>query len=272
MKLSFLFWNLNKKPLWDRLVSIIQRHDIDIVILAECPEVTTAFCKQLSECTQKRFHFVPGQSPRLQLVTCLREEALTPVFDDPSGRLTIRRLRIHDRRIDILLAAVHLPSKLYYPDQDQQFIATEIARDIDHHESRLANTRTVLVGDFNMNPFDNGIVGAGGLHAVMTRNVANGNTRRVEGREYRYFYNPMWSCFGDRSEGPAGTYYYRKTTHISYFWNIFDQVLLRPELMHWLRELKILDSDGSASLVDEQGRPDPEAGSDHLPLYFCLQP
>jgi hypothetical protein len=80
----------------------------------------------------------------------------------------------------------------------------------------------------------------------------------------------MWGCFGDRTPGPAGSYYYNDSAPLVYFWNIFDQVLLRPELMESLKELKILDSDGEQLLVNERGRPNASELSDHLPLLFRL--
>jgi hypothetical protein len=56
----------------------------------------------------------------------------------------------------------------------------------------------VLVGDFNMNPFQEGVVAANGLNAVMARRVAaRRRTRVVQEREYPFFYNPMWGHFGD---------------------------------------------------------------------------
>ncbi len=36
MLVSFLFWNLMKRPLQDRLASIVATHAIDVVMLAEC--------------------------------------------------------------------------------------------------------------------------------------------------------------------------------------------------------------------------------------------
>jgi hypothetical protein len=272
VNLSFLFWNLNGKPLWDRLASIVERHNVDIVMLAECPKDGSSAIQELNTGSQKRFYLAQGGLGKLQIFTHLPERTLTPVFDDGSGRLTIRRLQLLEHDVDMLVAVTHLPSKTYYNESELQFVATEIANFIKFHEDRLSIARTVLVGDFNMNPFEGGVVGAAGLHAVMTRAIAAELKRTISTREYRYFYNPMWSCFGDRSDGPAGTYYYPKSTPISYFWNIFDQVLLRPEIMDWLKELRILDHDGSSSLLDAHGLPDKTTGSDHLPLYFCLQP
>jgi len=81
----------------------------------------------------------------------------------------------------------------------------------------------------------------------------------------------MWSIRGGANPGPAGTYYHGKG-EVCYFWNAFDQVLVRPAL------LDALDPDGVAiptrlkdvSLLTPRGRPDANAASDHLPLAFSL--
>ena len=64
-----------------------------------------------------------------------------------------------------------------------------------------------------MNPFEEGVVGAKGLHAVMTRRIAAKGSRVVQGKEYPFFYNPMWGLFGDRQDSPSGTYYYSASEH-----------------------------------------------------------
>ena len=64
----------------------------------------------------------------------------------------------------------------------------------------------------------------------MDRNIANKVSRKVDGEIYKYFYNPMWRLMGDDSNDFLGTYYYRAGS-ISYFWNTFDQVLLRHSLL-----------------------------------------
>src|SRR5258706_11895269 len=46
------------------------------------------------------------------------------------------------------------------------------------------------------------------LHSVMSREIANRTARTVQGREYPFFYNPMWGHFGDRMSKTAGSYYY----------------------------------------------------------------
>ncbi len=125
-----------------------------------------------------------------------------------------------------------------------------------------------------MNPYEDGVVTTRGLHAVMTKEIASRPARKVKFESNLYFYNPMWSHFGERNEGHAGTYYYASPKARADFWNIYDQVLLRAALLPYFRneDLQILhrDVDANVSFLTPEGYPDNEAVSDHLPILFCL--
>ncbi|WP_437929172.1 hypothetical protein WMF37_07840 [Sorangium sp. So ce291] len=183
----------------------------------------------------------------------------------------MRHLRLPARQ-DMLLGVVHLRSKLYQREDSQAFACVELSRVLDEQERKLGHRRTILTGDFNMNPFENGIVSAAGLNAVMDRSVAARGERTVEGRSHPFFYNPMWSRFGDGSPGPPGTYYRDGGEHVAFFWNMYDQVLIRPDLLDSFRpeELEILHADGASSLLTQRGLPDRKRASDHLPVLFRM--
>jgi hypothetical protein len=123
-----------------------------------------------------------------------------------------------------------------------------------------------------MNPFENGIVSATGLHGVMSRQIAERQTRIVQKRAYQFFYNPMWSLLGDSTPGPPGTYHYSQAEHKVYFWNMFDQVLIRPQLLNRFKnsDLTIVYSCGDCSFLSKNGVPDSNIASDHLPVVFSL--
>ena len=82
----------------------------------------------------------------------------------------------------------------------------------------------------------------------------------------------MWSCFGDNTLGPPGSYYYYASKQINYFWNIFDKVLIRPDLLEFFvnDDLKILTEAGSIQLLTPSGIPNIGIASDHLPIIFSL--
>jgi endonuclease/exonuclease/phosphatase family metal-dependent hydrolase len=220
------------------------------------------------------FHYAPNRAEApeesIKIFTSFTPEFLDPLED--GARHTIRRLRL-PMCMDIVLAALHLPSKLHSGESSQILACSQWAETIAQAERRAGHTRTVVVGDLNMNPFEAGVVGAGGFHATMARAEALRGQRTVSGQQYPFFCNPMWGCFGERGETPAGTYFHDSGEHVSYYWNMFDQVLLRPSLVERLSTdgVEIVTHAGAVSLLSANGRPDRSVASDHLPILFGLE-
>jgi endonuclease/exonuclease/phosphatase (EEP) superfamily protein YafD len=266
---TFLFWNLNRKPLGVVLACLAERHGVDILLTAECTEQPESVLGQLNRSGQKYRH-VEGACEAIVTFTRMPRLSLRPIYEEK--RLIVHRLIPSGRSGGLHLAAVHLPSKWNWSAASQSAECEELARSIHKVEARAGHTRTVLVGDLNMNPFEDGIVKANGLNAMMTRAIALRETRTVQSRKYAFFYNPMWSRFGDATEGPPGTYYYDESGHVAFFWHTFDQVLVRPALLPFFRneDLQVLTSDGSNDLLTRAGRPNLATGSDHLPILFRL--
>ena len=54
---------------------------------------------------------------------------------------------------------------------------------------------------------------------------------------------------------------------------MFDQVLIRPELINGFEpaKLRIVTAIGGSPLVEQDGRPDSGNYSDHLPIVFELE-
>jgi endonuclease/exonuclease/phosphatase (EEP) superfamily protein YafD len=268
---TFLFWNLNRLPRQDVVAQLVAQHGVDVLILAESEIPDAMMLGALTREAGRDFQKPWSLSKRIHVFTCLPEPSLTTVMGSELDRLTIHRLIIGSR--DILLAAVHLQSKLYLSDEEQFHATFELATEIRRVEAVYGHRRTVVVGDFNMNPFEAGLISSFAFHSVMTREIAAKGHRVVSGREYPFFYNPMWGFFGDQTPGPSGTYFYSDSSSTTMFWNIFDQVLFRPDLLDWYNDdLTILEECGNTRLKKESGRPDPESGSDHFPILFRLNP
>lgn len=105
----------------------------------------------------------------------------------------------------ILVVAAHLPSKLWKKTEDQILASMRVARYIRDAESRVGHSRTIVIGDLNMNPFETGVVGSEGFHAIMDRRIAASGSRTVSGEQCSFFYNPTWGTFGDLDGKPPGT-------------------------------------------------------------------
>jgi len=264
---SFLFWNLQKTDLSIEIANLAIVHSIDIIMLAECENPQNVL-QALNQNSVVYAHS-SGLCKSIQIFVKFSRNLIKPVFE--TDRLTIRSLELPEKQ-KILLAVIHFQSKLHWSDSDQAQQCVLLATDIIQAEKNAGHSNTIFVGDLNMNPFETGIISSFGLHGVMSKQIALKQKRRVAGKDYLYFYNPMWNLLGD-IPAPAGTYYYSSGgTPNVYFWNIFDQVLVRPSLVQHFEDtsLKILTSDGNSNFLDKSGVPDKKRFSDHLPIFFKM--
>lgn len=266
--ITFLFWNLNKKPLQDIITELAKTYYIDVLMFAECSIEPGELLSTLNEVDDAEFYYAPSIGcEKIEIFTRFNDSFLK--LEHESDRLTIRHLELPGLT-SILLAVSHFQSKIHWDDMSQSIQCLELSRSITDAENKVGHSRTVLVGDMNMNPFEDGVVSAAGLHAVMSRRIAEKEGRVVGGKKYPFFYNPMWSFFGDISPTPPGTYYYSKSRHKEYFWHIFDQVLIRPALLNEFssEDLRIIESVRERSFLNSSGTPQI---SDHLPILFKLK-
>ncbi len=269
--LTFLFWNTNRKPLTDLIVPLVEEYAVDVLMLAESGVAAVEMLQKLNA-KSEMFYYAPSRIPpaAVEVFTRFSGRFLRPTFE--RGRLSIRRLALRARP-ELLLAVIHLPSKLYWSEDSQASECVDLARNIAEEEKQAGHGRTVLIGDLNMDPFESGVVSANGLHGVMTRQLATSkNLRTVQGTQFPTFYNPMWGHFGDRTGGPSGGYYYERAEHKVYFWHLFDQVLIRPDVLQYCPAdpVSIITRAGNTSLLTELDAPDATIASDHLPLLLRL--
>ncbi len=266
---TIAFWNIGGIESPGRVAALARNSDVDVLVLAECKLPIVGLLRALNAGEERLFFSDQGNSARLVIFTRFQTDASVLIRDSSYVAIRHYRMPIGDT---FLLVAVHLPSKLRNKTEDQTLGSTRVAGFVRDAERNVGHARTVIIGDLNMNPFEAGVVGAGGLHAVMDRRIAAKGSRTVHGEVYDYFYNPMWAHFGDAGSTPPGTYYYNSSNEVNYFWNIFDQVLIRPALLSCLSNdgVNVVTELEGESLLDDRGRPDREIGSDHLPVVVNL--
>jgi hypothetical protein len=279
--ITFLFWNLygrkkdkraaRMEALRTSIARLTVRHEIDVLLLAECEIAEGDMLLGLNSAGIGAYHRPASRSQRIHLYSRLPSEVWTEAFDDrTTGRLTMQWLKVGSPP-GILLAGIHFPDRMSIsPGAAQLDVAQDVATDIRRIEDTVGRRRTILVGDLNMNPFEDGVAARRSLHAVMSRNLAATIHKRKDRADYPCFYNPMWAFFGDYGSEPPGTYYYSNKDANNRFWNIYDQVLVRPELVASLSHVEILDGDGQSTFVTKRGVPRKAVFSDHLPLLFRL--
>ena len=268
--MRFLFWNLAKNCLRESVTHIVAAHDIDVVVLAEAGDSRSEMLVALNGGSVPEFYAVdaPG-CEAISMFTRFDSSLVSVRYETP--RITFQQFCLPGSD-DFLLVAAHMPSKIYSDSADQAGHCEDLAAEIQKIEDHLEHTRTVVIGDLNQNPFEEGMVSAKGLNAVMSKVIAKRDSRQFHGTKYRLFYNPMWGRLGDTTEGPPGTYFNPSSKKCEIFWHTLDQVLVRPSMLSRFRSdrLRILTSDGHRSLLNRYEHPSKSTASDHLPLVFEL--
>jgi hypothetical protein len=263
-----MFWNVKKMAAPDLIASACSTHPVDLLVLAECNLGSAQVRDALNRGrVEPFFEEVLPAHPWVRMFSRLPSGTIHRLFD--GMRYSISRLKQTFGPV-LLLVAAHLPSKLHNKPQDQYSDARELRDRVVEWEGLSGHSNTIIIGDFNMNPFDTGMTAADGLHAMMSKAIAANLSRQYKGRRWEYFYNPMWSRIGDESHGPPGTYFYHGSDLECLFWHTFDQVLLRPSLLKFYKpeSLKVLSKIGETELADQR-RIHTSVG-DHLPILISL--
>ncbi len=265
-----LFWNTQGDFAPETLARLVKSKNVDFICLAESKLNPDDMTKVLKSNDSADFLSPNTLTPKIQIYH--RDDLETSVrYGDISGRLSMTNVTFD--QVEFLIASVHLVDKHNFGESDQLAQSIEIAGTIRDREIEYQNDYTILCGDFNMNPFDDGVVAANGFHAISDRNIVvnRKGTRTIQKKEYPFFYNPMWNFFGDETSGPPGTFYYRKTAQISHDWHMFDQVMLRKNCLPYYSHVEIVTEFDGIHLKNSLGRPDKKNYSDHFPILLHLE-
>jgi exonuclease III len=287
MSKKILFWNLNKQDVSDIIISIVNNLSIDVIILAEFNHHRASrrtlkrgidlqkFICELNHQTKKTFksRFISGQ--KIVLLDNFQNETVIASKEDK--RMSFCTYEIN--REQFMIAGVHLRDKYSNDSHDLYSYASQHRQSLDENHQNVK--KIIVVGDFNMNPFEQGMMGFMGFNAIFSKEEILYNSQgRKFGDEFKpFYYNASWEAYN--LVGSQGTYYYDESnSSLNPYWHILDQVLFSPELMDsyvtgsfniitkvpalridLLREKKSKSTRNVKKIIDKQY-------SDHLPITF----
>lgn len=160
---SFLFWNLQGRREKNRerrtrnllasLTRLCRNRNLDVLLFSECFIEPHEVLEVLNLAGVGTYRFLESVGQRIRVFTRLPETAVREVFADRvHDRLTIREVQV-ERALPILLVGIHFHDRMRLPDEGgRALVVTEMARAIVQTEEEAGHSRTLLVGDLNMNP------------------------------------------------------------------------------------------------------------------------
>ena len=265
--MKLLFWNVHRNiNINDILAQAILETNADIIGLAEYNDIIINDLLHKLNTTDNPYYAFPFLGcKRINIISKINSHLCKPLFQCSYYSIWNFPYRETER---INIAFVHFPI-CYLKEYDKIDIVDELREVVENCEKETKCINSLIVGDYNMNPFEKQIYAGNGLNATPVSSIARKSSRNVRNKERLFFYNPMWNLLGDFNS-PSGSYYKYESGVECLFWNLFDQVCIRPSLIDSFKQdqLKYLTQINKINLL-KNSIPDVEI-SDHLPLFFEL--
>lgn len=269
--MRFLFWNIQKKDsFFETIADICVEHSIDVLGLAEFPKDKANDLISAFKFKGLDISFVENVKYKVAVFHRIGAN----IYNKFEGEF-VCALEAMINGIPYSIVFCHLHSKNMASDDDTTNRARFFCEDlVDYENNIVSHCRTIVAGDFNMNPYDSGMISASAFNAMNSISVSKRGERQLMGKSFRFFYNPTWNLHGDKGkETPAASYYYDKADFDQYYWHMLDQVIIRPEVIpHFIfDDFRILYKGANYNLVLDDNRINETEYSDHLPISFTIK-
>jgi len=166
--IRFLLWNTFNKAVSSHVGEIVKTHDTDVIILIENGDDLSSLLYELNEKRVLGFCTVDLLSDRIKVFVRFSSELVRKHREETGGRRIILELVFPGRRT-ILLGVVYGLSRLYSEDEDREEFYRRFLLDLGEVEIEVGHDRTLVVGDFNADPFEKTMVSAAYFHAIPDR-------------------------------------------------------------------------------------------------------
>lgn len=263
----FGFWNIHRNNLSKEVAALAHERALDVMILAEGSQefesATETALLGIDPSFERWKYYSPLRFSIWSRVKCRPQ----PLQIDNPNRMEIWALDIHSQRF--LLVIYHGLDLRNHEKTETNSEIQEVARKMREIAAEQGIERIVIVGDMNVNPFDDGLVGFHHFHATMDKGLA-AKSRKFASTERMRFYNPMWNFLGDETAGPPGTYHRGPSGPVQLQWFMLDQVLISGPQAHWLSGVEIVTEVNGRSLQTSLGYPN-KSISDHFPITFAIE-
>lgn len=268
--MRFLFWNIQKKDsFFNTIADIFIEHSIDVLGLAEFPKGSKDDLISVFRNKGVDVEWVDNVNFKVQVFY----KKGVNIYRKFEGDL-VHATEAIIGGIPFSIVFCHLPAKNMKSGCDQENRARLFCEELMSFENKEAHhDRTIVAGDFNMNPYDDGMISASSFNAMNSVSVSKRGSRKLSGHHYPFFYNPSWNLLGDKGkEVPAASYYFDTADFTQHYWHLLDQVVIRPSILsHFVYDdFKILYSGSNYRIINPDNTVNEDKYSDHLPITFTI--
>lgn len=259
--LNILFWNLKRNAIEDYIIDCIVENNIDISVFSEFDGID--FIKIQKSLGKMYGHILTVQDDRK--VTLIAKTTFRVTVVQQQNRYNIYHVKTAVK--DYLLAAVHLEDRRNYKSAERIETIKRLIADIEQTEELLKCSNTIVIGDFNANPYDEELLSKFAFNSVLFKAIIEkSELTNPNSLKRKRFYNPILHYISEDTE-MYGSFYHEKE-YLTSYWYCLDQVLVRKGLINNINQMKYLKRINKKNLL-ENTIPNGKI-SDHLPLLVNI--
>ena len=255
--MKVLFWNLKGNDLKSYIEKLITEHEIDVAVFAEYDAIDF---HQIESDTKNAYRHVIGIGA-CNKITLLIKSSIAIKFTHEQSRYIIVNFEIAGE--NMIMAGTHLQDRWSTDTATRLITIRRLIQDISNVEERCGSKKTIIIGDFNANPYDDELLLADAFNAVLFKDVIKqSETCKVADNTYRRFYNPILNFISEDTKMYGS--FHNTTSANSPVWHCLDQVIVSKALCDRIININYLKNAGKQSLISRI-KPNSKI-SDHLPL------
>lgn len=256
---NILFWNLKKNSIEEYIVSCIIENDIDVAIFTEYDGIDFNALEKKLRTQYKTAAYVQNDIKVKIIARCSIEVKVL----QEQHRYCIYQIK--SEMNTYLVCGTHLEDRRNYKSADRIQTISNIVSDVEENEDIFQCDNTIVIGDFNANPYDDELLSVYAFNSVLFKSVIQQNEMKEwNGTKKKRFFNPILHYISEET-GMYGSFYYSGSHETSY-WHCLDQAIVRKGLVNKISSVKYLKKIDGYELIKDI-RPNKEI-SDHLPLVI----
>lgn len=256
--MNILFWNLNKNDNWKYINDCLFENKIDIAVFSEYNKLSINKLRMDNYCMTDKLSS--------EHIIILYKKTMKKYHINYGNRYVL--IHFEYKNIDYLFVGLHLYDRKNYAANQRIELIQSIMSDIVKCEIDYNCKNTIVVGDFNCNPYDDEITQVNAFNAVLFKEliIQKDNVKHL-GKKIDRFYNPIINCIREKTKMYGSFYFNNSFSGI--IWNSLDQILIRKKLVKGFKTMKYIKRINNESLMNKCIPK--KRISDHLPLFAKIK-
>lgn len=257
--MKFVYWNSKKHAEFSTISDILTDVSPDVLFLAETEEQLIVSNYSLLAASGFE-HF---ENPGCDRIIVIKKT--TTILNLSKQAHYYSALK--DPVNDVTIVSVHLPSQMYQPMDGLKSHLRDFRQEVDEEFGSSLEKNILLIGDFNINPFEKPMIDFDGFSASNSRNLRK-EAVHLRKRKALY-YNPTWTLYSNNIF--PGTMYYQRPSASAFDvleHHFLDQVVMSYSMSKRIAHESISILENTVSSIFFDAKSNTVQHSDHLPLTY----